>query len=200
MSDRMGLIKQLLDTVDRPDQLRLTYASYLRILFAEPLWSGGHALGRRIPWRSAQAARGTSPTTFGSPGVYLFGAKDIPLYIGSTGRTLWVRLSRRYLVGEHAQCELAATYGDLIWEKGVSGFPEEVRAWYRRGFGASRVRLEGAVAFARHGIEHIWFALLPTPDATAAKQLEDVLIPVAQRWNADHGHLPLLNKQGWLAL
>ncbi len=200
MTDSMGFAEPLLQAMRTSDRLPLAYASFLESLFAHPLWAAGDVLGRRIPWRAASAARRASPAGFDSPGVYLFGARAVPLYIGSTGRTLWVRLRGRYLVGQYSQCQLAATYADSIREKGVDGFPEEVRVWYRRGFRGSRVRLEGAVVFARQGIEDIWFALLPMASAADAKQLEDGLIPVAQRWNSEHGHPPLLNKQGWFEL
>ena len=131
---------------------------------------------------------------FDSPGLYVFGSQETPLYVGQTGTSLWKRLRGRYVSGTNSQCQLAKTYATLICEQGIAGFPAHVRDWYRQHFDTSTVRLEHAVAFARHGIDTIWFALLPAEDARYVKELERRLIPVAVRWNRRSGYPPLLNK------
>ena len=132
---------------------------------------------------------------FDIPGLYIFGGGEVPLYVGRTGQTLWKRLRGRYVKGPRSQCQLAATYEDALREKGIDGFPADVREWYRRGFGKSTVRLRHAVAFARHKPRTIWFTPLPVSEEPVAKQLEARLIPLANEWSVARGHEPLLNMQ-----
>jgi len=174
--------------------LEEAYATSVERLCRLPLWSPENPQGSRIPWRSAASARRMMPDEFASPGLYMFGATGIPLYIGMTEQPLWKRLTKRYLQGPCSQCQLAQTYGDLIREKGVDGFPEHVRRWYRQRFGGSS-RLEGAVGFARRGIESVWFALIPVADQTIIGCLEKRLIPIANKWNLERDYEGLLNRQ-----
>jgi len=111
------------------------------------------------------------------------------------GWTLWKRLRGRYLGGPKSQCNLAATYAPILIEHGLDGFPEEIRTWYRKNHKGSTVRLVQAVAFAKIGIESIWFALLPVREVGIIADLEQMLIPIANKWNLLHGCDPLLNLQ-----
>ncbi len=178
-------------------QLKKEYAAWVEDLLRSPLWSLQEMNGRRIPWRLADAARKLPPmkAVFDSPGLYLFAsAAGIPLYLGMTGQTLWKRLSGRYVRGEKCQCQLADTYQEELCRDGINGVPASIRDWYRKGFGTSTVRLEGAAVFARHGIDGIWVALLPVEKKELVKSLEEKLIPIANEWNRARGYEPFINK------
>jgi len=192
--DSFGWANRLIGALRDKDSLAEIYALFMDELLRLPLWSPEDPHGGRIPWRAAERARRLMQQEFDSPGLYIFGAGEVPLYIGKTKDSLWNRLRGRYLNGERSQCELAARYSDRICEKGIEGFPEEIRKWYRRQYGGW-ARLEGAVAFARHGIERVWFALIPVTDETIVDLLERRLIPVANEWNRVRGFEGLLNKQ-----
>jgi hypothetical protein len=192
------LSRRLVESAPDLTALDRAYDAFIRAVLDSPLWTTEHPDGVRIPWRSAQAASAhpSFRDTFGSPGLYLFGSvAGVPLYLGMTRGPLWTRLARRYVQGRRSQCQLAADYEHQLLARGLEGFPDEVRAWYRRSFRGSTVRLEGAITFARHGIEGIWFALLPIPDPDAVRPLERRLIPVADAWNRSRRYPPLLNLQ-----
>lgn len=177
--------------------LKQAYARYLGELLSSPLWSTPEPEGLRIPWRSAKEAAKHPhlAEAFKLPGLYLFGSgAGQPLYLGKTAKqTLWTRLRGRYVSGTRSQCQLAADYEVALINGGIDGFPEEVRTWYRRNFGSSTVRLKGAVAFAEHGIEGIWFTILPIENCDFVGGLEQALIPVADAWNQAQGYSRLLN-------
>jgi hypothetical protein len=187
-------------TLDDRLGLERAYAAWAEDLLQTPLWSL-QQYGKRIPWRLAEIARKhpSMQAAFASPGLYLFGsAAGSPLYLGMTTQTLWKRLSGRYLRGERCQCQLAVTYCEELRRDGINGFPESIREWYRRGFKTSTARLEGAAAFAKHGIEGIWVALLPVHKKELVKPLEARLIPIANKWNKTRGYEPHINKHIYL--
>jgi hypothetical protein len=189
--------RRLIEAASDPAALSTAYADFIRTVLDSPLWSPEHSGGIRIPWRAAREARAHASLrgTFDSAGLYLFGsAVGIPLYLGMTGGPLRARL-RRYVYGRRSQCRLAVDYEPQLLAHGLQGFPDDVRAWYRRGYGGSVVRLEGAVVFARHHIERIWFTLLPISGRESVRPLERRLIPVAGAWNRSRGYPPLLNLQ-----
>lgn len=181
-------------STDNPDRLADLYSGWLAGLFDRGYWTPGMDAGHRIPWRRGEEARDELIDRFDSPGIYLWGARETPLYVGMTRSTFGRRFGR-YIWGKRSQCKLAARYEDDLIGHGIDGFPGEVREWYERGYGSSTVRLDGAVAFAQAGIDDVWFALLPADDADNVKAVEEALIPVAARWNREDGHPELLNVQ-----
>ena len=186
----------LVSAASNSSDLTRAYSDYIQAVLRGPLWSVREPGGVRIPWRSAKEARDHPELadSFNRPGLYLFGSEaGVPLYLGMTTTTLWKRLSRRYVRGARSQCQLAVDYEQELVAHGVDGFPEEIRAWYRRDYGSSTVRLEGAKTFAEHGIQGIWFTLIPTSDPDSPDRLEQDLMPLAQAWNRVHDHPALLN-------
>lgn len=190
----MTTFENFTSTVSDDERLADIYSAWLADLFNREFWSPGMDAGRRILWRRGDEARNELREAFDSPGLYLWGAREIPIYVGMTEGTFRRRF-RRYIWSERSQCKLAARYEGQLIDQGIDGFPEEIREWYHRSFGSSTVRLEGAVAFARAGIEDVWFALLPAEDEDPVKDVEEALIPVAASWNREHGRPELLNVQ-----
>lgn len=188
----MTTFSEVAASTDDADRLADLYSGWLADLFDRDLWSPGMDAGHLIPWRRGDDARDELAETFGSPGIYLWGAREQPLYVGMTGSTFEKRFGR-YIWGKRSQCRLAARYEDDLIARGIDGFPDEVRGWYAKFAGSSTVRLDGAVAFARAGIDDIWFALMPADYADDVKTVEEALIPVAASWNREHGHPELLN-------
>lgn len=191
------LANRLLDASSDRRALAAVYESYVHRVLTGPVWSEGEHNALRFPWRVAKEVS-TNPTLaegFRSPGLYLFGSDaGVPLYLGKTAKqTLWKRLRGRYLGGKRSQCQLASDYEQELLANGIDGFPDEIWDRYRRNFGSSTVRLKGAAAFAEHGIEGIWFTILPIEESNSVSQLEESLIPVADAWNQARGYPPLLN-------
>jgi len=70
-----------------------------------------------------------------------------------------------------------------------------VLEWYKKGFGNSKVRLQGAVDFAKNGLNNVWFALFPADDSSKIGIVEKNIIPIANEWKKRNGLVPLINKQ-----
>jgi len=189
---------RLIDSLNAQHSLEAAYADWVELLVHQPIWSPGSPESLRIPWRSAREAHRCPlfKEAFESPGLYLFGNGDgVPVYLGKTERqALWKRLSGRYVRGKRCQCQLAADYEPALIERGMAGFPDEVREWYRKNFSGT-TRLKGAVRFARDGIDGIWFTILPIADKTTIGKLESRLIRLANERNRSQGHPAMLNKQ-----
>ena len=169
-------------------------AAFLQLLGDLGEWSHANPKGRQIHWRLAREARDHLPHLFDAPGVYLFGVKHYPIYVGMTKGTLWKRLSRRYLIAPYGQLILADTYSAPLVAQGIEGFPPEVRAWYADNFGSSTVRLRHAVEMARLGVASIWIGLLPLSNPEEVKPLEEAIIRAASALNASTGAPRLLNQ------
>lgn len=171
------------------------YDRFLRDLFERPLWTRGSVAMQRVAWSEGGRAQKEDRESFGSPGLYIWGAQERPIYIGMAERQTFERRFKRYIGQTRSQCNLAKEYASQLITDDIDGFPTEVRDWYKRSFRGSTVRLRHAVRFAREGIDDIWFALLPHHDPNEVKALESALIPVAQNWNQSHGLDALLNVQ-----
>jgi len=177
-----------------PVRLQAAYHNVLSDLFKNPFWEKGPTALRRILWTHGRQARVEDAETFKSPGLYLWGIDERPLYLGITRGSFNKRFSR-YIWHERSQCNLAQDFEATIASGGINGFPVEIRDWYARNFRGSTVRLEGAVQFAKAGIARVWFALFPHSGVAEIRPLEQTLIPVAEDWNKSHNLGQLLNKQ-----
>lgn len=183
--------RRLFGAIGNPDKLYDEYDSYLGDLFRAKHWESGEVRCTRVLWTAGQQARREDATTFRSPGLYLWGAEERPLYIGITRRRFGKRFGR-YIWTARSQCNLARDFEHALVASGIEGFPPEIRAWYAK-HGGSTVRLRGAVRFAVEGIQHVWFALMPHDSTTEIEELERHLVPVANDWNRRRGLRPLLN-------
>lgn len=168
------------------------YDRFLNDLFEHPFWTRGSVAMQRVAWSEGRRARKEDPESFGSPGLYIWGAQERPIYIGKTEKTFGDRFSR-YIWDPRSQCNLAKEYASRLLTDDINGFPTEVRDWYDKQFRGSKVRLSGAVRFAKEGIDDIWFALLPNHDPSEIKALEPAVIQVAQKWNQSNNLDRLLN-------
>jgi hypothetical protein len=192
------ILLPLIATGSDPAGLKAAYTQYAQALPSTPLWSEEYPKGIRVPWQLAAAAAHHPAVreVFRSPGLYLFGTDlGVPIYLGMTIGPLWKRLSGRYVRGPRSQCKLACDHCADLASRGVDGFPQDVRDWYKKNHGNGTARLRGAVEFARRGPERIWFTLLPISDAGSVRKLERLLIPIANAWNLAHGHSELVNHQ-----
>lgn len=195
----MSVFTRLYQVLNDPQQLSLVYGEVLRGLFQASYWTRGTIGHRRVRWADGHQARIEDADTLNSPGLYVWGAGERPLYIGITvGRKVpgsFRKRFSRYIWQKRSQCNLARDHAtSLITSGNIDGFPPEIRAWYRKGYRGSTVRLEGALRFAQEGLDQVWFALLPHDNPKQIKALEDALIPVANEWNLGRHYLPLLNK------
>lgn len=157
-------------------------------------WPASAAPLARIPWYLGRRARDELRTLFDLPGIHVWGAGRVPLYVGKTTGSFRRRLGR-FVWDARSQCNLAKDYQIQLQERGLDGFPAEIREWYR-GYGGTTARLRGAVAFANYGIDRIWFALLPARDPAGVDEFEHRLLPIANQWNLKRGLPPLLNVAG----
>jgi hypothetical protein len=182
----------LYGAVGDSDSLAAAYDKVLRDLFESPFWESGTVGLRRVLWSQGRQARTEDIRAFGSPGLYLWGIEDRPLYIGITQNSFRKRFSR-YIWHPRSQCNLAQEFEASLVLHDINGFPAKIRAWYARQFGGSEVRLRGAVRFAKEGIVGVWFALFPHNSPAEIDELERALVPVAEAWNQHRGLRPLLN-------
>jgi len=173
-------------------ELDTVYGNVLKQLCEVSFWEGGEIGLRRVPWTAGRRARSEDPVTFQSPGLYLWGAENRPLYIGITCSTFLKRFSR-YIWQARSQCNLARDFEESLVSAGIQGFPPEILEWYAKWSHGSTVRLQGAVRFAKEGVDRVWFTLFSHDDPTEIEELERHLVPVAEGWNHRHGFLPLLN-------
>ncbi|MGB8215674.1 MAG: hypothetical protein WCE94_00060 [Candidatus Methanoperedens sp.] len=147
--------------------------------------------GYRIRWSKESEANKEMKDVFNKAGIYLFGtSENIIRYVGMTEKqTLHERLSRRY-VGEgksrHCQCQIAEdiTFDKKEYEK----CPDDVFDFYKNKYSNKAQRLWGALDFAYHGIDDIWFTVLPVEDRykSLISPLEAMLIHIAREYNRKH--------------
>ncbi len=193
------------EAVGDPHRLETAYENVLTDLFGNPFWKSGPTVLQRVLWTQGERARTEDSKAFGLPGLYLWGAKERPVYIGMTGKTqkqsLGKRLRSRYIGNERSQCNLAKKYELQLREHGIDGFPADIREWSVGNFGGRKrdasKRLRDAVRFAEEGPDKMWFALFPCHDRPAdiIGRLEEALIPVGNRRNKHCRLRLLLNEQ-----
>lgn len=188
----MNKYLSLYDSVGNSASLEASYIEFIQTLIDNDFWNSGSCIGKRVNWKDGESLRTEERLTFSSPGLYIWGYEDRPVYIGITTSSFKKRF-RRYIWERKSQCKLAEKYCSTIKTKGLDGFPEEIIKWYSKGYGNSRVRLNGSVRFAQEGISKIWFTLLPYSDVNQIKKLEKELIPIAQSYNLKSGFDQLLN-------
>lgn len=202
-------------SINDPRGLMKVYSEWLDGIFFAPLWSPSSQEGFRIPWRKFVAAYSSRRAMVDKPGLYLFGSekegprRDLPRYVGATGfgkrdNTLWKRIKGRYVPGPRTaryrgdldgrlprQCEIADFYGYILTVHGIEDLP----GWLKKR--VSKVRLHGAGDFAKHGIDGIWVAVLPSivsngiATQEAIDKVEKALISTARQWNC-RNHYPCL--------
>jgi hypothetical protein len=178
-------------------RLDAVYDKVLGELFQNPDWESGPTALKRVRWVHGKRARAEDNETFRSPGLYIWGVEDRPLYVGITCSSFGSRF-KRYIWSKKSQCNLAVEFETaLISNDGIKGFPPEIINWYARNYPGNSVRLHGSARFAKEGIAKVWFALFPhnSPDVAEIRALERALIPVARKWNEVRGLRHLLNKQ-----
>lgn len=184
--------RRLFGAIGNAAKLYAEYDSYLSDLFRAKHWESGAVGCARVLWTAGQQARREDARTFKSPGLYLWGAEESPVYIGISGKGFGSRFGR-YIWTARSQCNLARDFEHSLLASGIEGFPPELRAWYAKSYGSSTVRLRGAVRFAVEGIQHVWFALMPHHSKAEIETLERHLVPVANDWNSRRGLRALLN-------
>ncbi|ENM3890430.1 hypothetical protein Q9F25_003665 [Vibrio cholerae] len=183
---------EIIQTTSDEEVQYSAFSSYMDSLLRNEVWRSGNISNKRIPWSEGLAARKQDIEIFNSFGIYIWGGIQAPIYVGKTTTSFKKRFSR-YIWSKKSQCNLAKDYGSEIVENGVDGFPREIRDWYRKGYGNSLVRLNGAVRFAREGMDNIWFTLLPVDSESDVANIEKKLIRIAQQWNTKNGFSHLLN-------
>lgn len=146
---------------------------------------------RRILWTNAARLKNTG--VFKKSGLYLWGVRQCPIYLGMTAKQTFQKRFGRYIWQGRSQCNLAKTEG--LIEHGMELFLADpaIMEWNRNNGLRYNPRMRAAVRFAREGIDDVWFALFPLEDPQSIKPLEKRLIPIANRWNLDRGLPPLEN-------
>jgi len=182
----------LLKSLNNPGNFLNSYKKFRFILFESPLWSHSNHNAIRIPWNKYEEARVTFRVEFDSPGLHIWGSKEILISIGMTTRPLWIRLTQRYFKGEKTQCELAAVYSNSIIKKGINGFPKKIREWSKDQ--KMDDRLQHTIEFAKRGIDSIWFTILPVNDSKKINPLKKKLISVSNSWNSCRGYDRIINR------
>jgi hypothetical protein len=196
--------ERFLAELENPPVFEAIAAEWLEELSKRPYWSDKEPDGRRISWRLAAAAFAKMKADFRRRGIYMFGASPlVPRYVGETGkgiRTFETRIFGRYMTkgGESRakvlpQLLLAEKYEAAIKEHGFAAFPDQLLKDWQQAFPKSKtpVLLLAAVDFVEHGLDGMWFTLLPLDDRSLRRVLEKRLTETVNKWNAAHGYKPL---------
>ncbi|GBU27285.1 hypothetical protein R84B8_00814 [Treponema sp. R8-4-B8] len=178
------------------EKIKTTYSSIIGKLITSEFWSTTNKEAPRVKWFDGRAVSNDEDGSriFRCSGIYLWGAGSCPRYIGKAERQSFRRRFNRYIFSRNSQCELARRYEKEIKYKGIDGFPNEIIEWYEEKFSGT-ARLQGAVDFAKHGIDNIWFTLFPTEEINYIDIIERILINVANDWNIENNYDQLINVQ-----
>ncbi|GHT11404.1 hypothetical protein AGMMS4956_04380 [Bacteroidia bacterium] len=179
------------------------YSNIIEELLKSKFWSIEGNDAPRVNWQDGDDCRKIREDIFKKSGLYLWGYRTTPRYIGiTTGRktegSFSGRFSTRYIWQKYSQCELAQLYVKKDEVDIIKCFPKEVQEWYEdsRKKGTNyTARLRGAADFAEHGINNVWFSLFPSDNKDKIGELEKALIREANKWNINHGLNRLINKQ-----
>jgi len=167
------------------------YSLLIKELLNSKYWSLSYNNMPRLNWNDAKNAR-KAKSEFQMPGLYLWGAENIPRYIGQTENSFSKRFNR-YIWGEKSEYNLGRKYENEIMQLGIKGFTQEIVNWCKNSYG-TLARLEHTVDYVKHGIENIWFSLFPFKNKDLIKELETKLIIAGKQWNVKNNLEPLLNK------
>ena len=88
------------------DDLGVTYSSILDVLLNSIFWSEKQINAPRVHWQKGKNIRNVKKDVFSKAGLYLWGAGNIPRYIGMTNQSFNKRFNR-YIWGKKSQCNLA---------------------------------------------------------------------------------------------
>lgn len=172
------------------DMLYQEYSNLLISSFSKAPWESGMYIQHRINWKNTKLVK-QQLDEFKVSGVYIWGVKKQPLYIGKAEKQVFAkRFSSRYvnINKGKAQCNLAALYSNYLSQGGVEKTEEAIKSEYK----ISRVRAVGVKYFGEADAKEIWFILLPISENLISK-LETSLITVGNKWNVANNYQPLIN-------
>ena len=162
------------------------YNDYLTSSFDKDFWTDGIYTNQRIKWRNAKSAKSLS--SFNSPGIYIWGYDQSPLYIGKAeGQSLAKRFSR-YIWQKKSQLNVAALYTQHLANGGSKKTKHELSSEYD----ISLSRAKGSKHFGEAGADKIWFIHIPL-EVSVIHKLEHDLITIGDKWNLMHDLPELIN-------
>ena len=189
-----SLLTILNQNINDISKLNEAYSIIINEILASDYWSNNKINALKIKWQDGDIARSIRNDIFSCSGIYLWGASSIPRYIGKTVKLNFNKRFSRYIWQEISQCKLALKYEKSLIKDGIKGFPKDIiKKCHNNNWG--NARLNGAVDFARHGINNIWFTLFPTDNLSIIDDVEMALIKVANSWNIENGLKSLINEQ-----
>jgi len=174
------------------EDLEQVYSLLLDSLLASNFWSVKDINAPRVLCKDGRVCLESKEDVFLQPGLYLWGAGKIPLYIGKTKDCFRNRFNR-FIWDEKSQCNLAKELEFEMKRNNYNEIPNELLIQYRNKLNVSNIRLKDAAAFAKHGINNVWFALFPTENTDGIDELKEKLIRISNIWNEKNGFDPLIN-------
>jgi len=174
------------------ENLEQVYSLLLDSLLASNFWSENDINAPRVLCKDGRICLESKKDVFLQFGLYLWGASKIPLYIGKTKDCFKNRFNR-FIWDEKSQCNLAKELELEIKHKGYNEIPKELITQYKNKLNVSNIRLQDAAAFAKHGIDNIWFTLFPAENTNGIDELNEKLIQIGNIWNEKNGFDQLIN-------
>ncbi len=181
----------MIDSFINNDDLNVLYekfSEYMNEIITKDYWLSGNIQNAKIHWSTyPQVKKENADFLSSNVGIYIWGGKKSPLYIGKTTNSFNNRFSR-YLGGEKSQCGLANKYELQLIADGMQGFPSSTNK-------TSLVRKRGSIRFAKEGLDNVWVSILPVRNLSDIAIIEAKLIKVAELWNHNNNFETLLNKE-----
>jgi len=174
------------------ENLEQVYSLLLDSLLVSNFWSEKDITAPRVLCKDGKVCLKSKEDVFLQSGIYLWGAGKIPLYIGKTKDCFKNRFNR-YIWAEKSQCNLAKELEFEMKRNNYNEIPEELLTQYKKKLNVSNIRIQDAAAFAKHGIDNIWFSLFPTENTNGIDELEEKLIYIGNIWNIKNGFDQLIN-------
>jgi len=174
------------------ENLEQVYSLLLDSLLVSNFWSVNDINAPRVLCKDGRICRENNEDIFLQLGLYLWGAGNIPLYIGKTKDCFKNRFNR-FIWDEKSQCNLAKELELEMKCNGYNEIPKELLTQYKNKLKVSNIRLQDAAAFAKHGVNNVWFTLFPTENINGIDELEEKLIQTGNIWNIKNGFDQLIN-------
>ena len=83
----------LYESLENTASLEAAYNEFIQTLNENDFWDSGSCIGKRVNWKDGESLR--TEKTFSSPGLYIWGCEERPVYIGITTSSFNKRFDRK---------------------------------------------------------------------------------------------------------
>jgi len=171
--------------------IEIAYDKLLTSSFSKGFWEGDEYENQRIKWTDINKVK-TSLKILNESGVYIWGHKKEPIYIGKAEKQSFKKRFNRYIFSKNSQCKIAENYRIELSNGGEILGIEEIIEKYNLNPKNHKSRAIGIKTFGECDSNDIWFILLPYKKDSISG-LEISLIKAGEIWNNKKNLNPLIN-------